>query len=70
MSQINKSEPCDSKSVNSIDGLIVEMSDIDTCKYLQISSLNEWDYPIFEAASIHGSFVLSKVRRYFFNLVI
>lgn len=57
----NKDEPSDSKLVNSNDKLVVDISDIDTCKYLQISSLNEWDYPIFEAASLHRNFILSKV---------
>ena len=58
-------EPVDSDSssklVNSNDKLIVDITDLDTCKYLQISTLNEWDYPIFEAASLHPNFVLSKV---------
>ena len=46
---------------DSSDNIVVDISDIDSCKYLQIASLNNWDYPIFEAASLHSNCILSKV---------
>lgn len=60
--KILSQEPSDSTVVaDSSDKLVVDISDIDSCKYLQIASLNEWDYPIFEAASSHSNCILSKV---------
>ena len=39
----------------------VDVSDLETCKFLQISQLTEWDYSIFEASSVHKNCILSKV---------
>jgi hypothetical protein len=59
---LSQKEPSDSVVVaDSSDKLVVDISDIDSCKYLQIASLNSWDYPIFEAASLHSNCILSKV---------
>lgn len=59
---LSQKEPSDSTVVaDSSDKLVVDISDIDSCKYLQVASLNEWDYPIFEAASLHSNCILSKV---------
>ncbi|KAL4232928.1 cGMP-inhibited 3' [Mactra antiquata] len=49
----------DGDSVN--DKLVVDISDIDSCEYLQMSILNEWDYPVFDAAALHSKCILSKV---------
>ncbi|WAR07025.1 PDE3A-like protein, partial [Mya arenaria] len=66
---VRQLEKLDTVTVNSIDKLVVDMSDVDSSKYLQISTLNEWDYPIFDAAKTHGKFILSKVAYKLFTEV-
>ncbi|XP_052244847.1 cGMP-inhibited 3',5'-cyclic phosphodiesterase 3A-like isoform X2 [Dreissena polymorpha] len=61
IAQLAVATPSDSRVVNSKEQLVMDLSDVDTCKYLQVSMLNEWDYPIFSAASVHGNFILSKI---------
>lgn len=39
------------------------LEDIESSSLLQISRLNEWDFPIFELAEQEKTFVLSKVSR-------
>lgn len=41
-----------------------ERADLETWQLLQMSTLNQWDYPIFDLANQAGDTILSRVRNF------
>ena len=60
-SSCNEKSDLRDDTTSSNNKLVLDISDMETCEYLQISTLNEWDYPIFDASSVHRNSILSKV---------
>lgn len=44
--------------------LLFEVSEVEEAPLLQISRLNDWDFPVFDLADSAGEFVLSKVSNF------
>ena len=43
--------------------LLFALDDVESCELLDISRLNDWDYPIFKLAEQENLFILSKVSQ-------